>query len=93
MTTQKEQKLAYAKANRDLIIERIEKILKDENSYMTLATAMNVFLGAQCKNVDMFMMTNGLLAVRKAAERATKKESSTLFMSEGARRQLPSSMR
>ena len=96
--TKKAAKLEIAKANREAIITRINSILAEANSYMTLKTAMEVFLGAQVnskvtdKDFADFVLINGYRAVRLAAQRAVKKDRYA-FLSEAAQRQMPSSWR
>ena len=96
--TKKEAKIQAAKANRTEIIAMIEKILAETNSYMTLKTAMEVFLGAQVsakvtdKDFAFYAKVNGYQAVRKAAGRATKKDYAT-FTSDAMRNQAPSNWR
>ena len=91
--TQKERKLEVAKVNRETIIVSISSILKEEKSYMTLKTAMEIFLSVNVKDPENFLIPTGLQKVRKAAERATRRDSYNPFISDAARRQMPSSMR
>ena len=96
--TKAAKKQEVAKANREAIIARIQAILKETGSYMTLKTAMEVFLGAQCTaKVDdpsfgVFFMNNGYQAVYKAAYRATPRNPYA-NLSEAAQRQMPGSWR
>ena len=91
--TQKEIKIKIAKAHREEIINSIKAILKDEDSYMTVKTAMNVFINVRVNEPERFLIPMGLQRVRKAARKAVRKSTYNPFISDAARRQMPSSMR
>jgi hypothetical protein len=98
--TKQAAKLEIAQANRELIISNIQNILTKANSYMTLKTAMEVFLSVNVaakvgtKRFEQDFMSSGYSKVTQAAYKAVKSNfTGNPFQSEAFLRQAPSSMR